>query len=94
MSSTDFELSPSLRERLATGVDYDVLVKDSLNYEDAAANNRNGIGWGAPAGGAYSTVGDLAKLVSLELGFGPRADAGRLVVLAIRKLRSTIPARR
>jgi CubicO group peptidase (beta-lactamase class C family) len=25
-----------------------------------------------PSGGLYSTVGDLAKLVSMELGFGPQ----------------------
>lgn len=71
MTSTDFVLSESMRSRLATGVDYDVLVKDSLNYEDAAAGHREGPGWGVPNGALYSTVGDLAKLVSLELGFGP-----------------------
>jgi CubicO group peptidase (beta-lactamase class C family) len=71
MSSSDFELTPSLRERLATGVDYDVLCKDSLNYDDAANDNLHGLGAGLAAGGAYSTVGDLAKLVSFELGYGP-----------------------
>jgi CubicO group peptidase (beta-lactamase class C family) len=71
MSSSDFELTPSLRERLATGVDYDVLCKDSLNYDDAANDNLHGPGAGLAAGGAYSTVGDLAKLVSFELGYGP-----------------------
>ncbi|HUQ97834.1 MAG TPA: serine hydrolase domain-containing protein [Gemmatimonadaceae bacterium] len=71
MTSTDFVLSAAMRQRLATGVDYDVLVKDSLNYEDAANDHRNGYGLGVPSGGLYSTIGDLAKLVSLELGFGP-----------------------
>ena len=71
MTSTDFVLSPDMRARLATGVDYDVLVKDSLNYEDAAASHRDGPGLGVPSGGLYSTVGDLAKIVSLQLGFGP-----------------------
>jgi CubicO group peptidase (beta-lactamase class C family) len=52
-------------------VDYDVLVKDSLNYDDAADSHRNGVGLGVAVGALYSTVGDLAKLVSLELGFGP-----------------------
>jgi CubicO group peptidase (beta-lactamase class C family) len=69
MTSTDFVLSEAMRSRLATGVDYDVLVKDTLNYEDAAAGHRTGPG--GPSGGLYSTVGDLARLVSLELGFGP-----------------------
>lgn len=71
MRSTDFVLSPDMRARLTTGVDYDVLVKDSLNYEDAAASHRDGPGLGVPSGGLYSTVGDLAKIVSLQLGFGP-----------------------
>jgi CubicO group peptidase (beta-lactamase class C family) len=71
MASTDFVLSEAMRPRLATGVDYDVLVKDSLNYDDAADDHRMGLGLGVPSGGLYSTVGDLARLVSLELGFGP-----------------------
>ena len=71
MTSTDFVLSETMRRRLAAGVDYDVLVKDSLNYEDAAASHRTGPGGGVPNGALYSTVEDLAKLVSLELGFGP-----------------------
>jgi len=71
MTSTDFALSAAMRTRLATGVDYDVLVKDTLNYEDAAADHRTGLGLSVPAGGLYSTVEDLARLVSLELGFGP-----------------------
>ena len=71
MTSTDFVLSAEMLPRLATGVDYDVLYKDTLNYEDAAASHRTGPGWGVPNGGLYSTVGDLARLVSLELGFGP-----------------------
>jgi CubicO group peptidase (beta-lactamase class C family) len=71
MTSTDFALSAAMRTRLATGVDYDELYKDTLNYEDAAADHRTGPGLGVPSGGLYSTVGDLARLVSLELGFGP-----------------------
>lgn len=70
MTSTDFVLSPDMRSRLAVGVDYDVLYKDTLNYEDAAADHSR-FGVGVPAGGLYSTVGDVAKLVSLQLGFGP-----------------------
>jgi CubicO group peptidase (beta-lactamase class C family) len=82
MMSTDFVLSAAMRARLATGVDYDVLVKDSLNYEDAAASHRDGPGWGVPNGSLYSTVGDLAGLVSLQLGFGPDSvlSAGALAI--------------
>jgi len=50
-------------------VDWDTLVPGNLNYADAAAVNQEGPG--GPAGGAYSTVVDLAKLVSFELGYGP-----------------------
>jgi CubicO group peptidase (beta-lactamase class C family) len=71
MSSSDYVLSPDMRARLATGVDWDVLYKDTLNYEDAANGHRDGFGVGVPAGGLYATVGDVAKLVSLELGFAP-----------------------
>jgi len=42
MTSTDFVLSETMRSRLATGVDYDVLYKDTLNYEDAADGHRTG----------------------------------------------------
>lgn len=87
MTSTDFVLSPNMRARLATGVDYDVLVKDRLNYEDAAASHREEPGIGAPGGGLYSTVGDLAKLVSLQLGFGPDS----VLSLDALRLRNGIP---
>jgi CubicO group peptidase (beta-lactamase class C family) len=71
MRSTDFALTSSMRDALAVGVDYDVLVKDTLNYEDAARGHVEGPGYAVPAGGLYSTVGDMAKLVSFQLGFGP-----------------------
>ena len=70
MRSTDFALTADMRGALAQGVDYDVLYKDTLNYEDAARGHEER-GYGVPAGGLYSTVGDVAKLVSFELGFGP-----------------------
>lgn len=68
MTSTDFELTPSMAERLATGVDWD---DGTLVYADAAREHPEGLGFRLPGGGLYSTVPDLAKLVSLELGFGP-----------------------
>ena len=71
MTTTDFTLSPDTRDRLATGVDYDVLYRDTLNYEDAARDHLQGLGYSVPAGGLYSTVGDVAKLVSFQIGFGP-----------------------
>jgi CubicO group peptidase (beta-lactamase class C family) len=73
MTSTTFELTPRLAERLAIGVDYDELVPGKLNYADAAGDHRLGLGISTPSGGIYSTVGDVAKFLSLELGFGPPA---------------------
>ncbi len=87
MSSTDFELTPSLGPRLATGVDWDELYPGKRNYADAAGDHRNGLGFGVVTGGVYSTVGDLARLISLELGFGPDSVL-RPVSL---KLRDNVP---
>ena len=87
MTSTDFVLSPDMRARLATGVDYDVLYKDTLNYEDAAASHRDEPGFAPAAGGLYSTVGDLAKLLSLQLGFGPDS----VLSLDALRLRNGVP---
>jgi len=87
MTSTDFELTPRLRARLAAGVDYDVLYKDTLNYGDAALDNQNGLGISLASGGAYSTVGDVAKLVSLQLGFGPDSVVTRQTL----SLRDNVP---
>ncbi|HEX6749551.1 MAG TPA: serine hydrolase domain-containing protein [Longimicrobium sp.] len=71
MSGSGFELTPALAGRLATGVDWDELLPDTLNYADAAEDHRTGLGFGVASGGLYSTVGDVAKLVAFELGFGP-----------------------
>ena len=87
MSSTDFELTPALGARLATGVDFDELVPGKLNFADAAMDHRNGLGLGVPSGGAYSTVGDVAKLVSLQLGYGPDSVLRRETL----KVRDNVP---
>lgn len=87
MTSTDFDLTPSLGQRLATGVDWDELYPGKRNFADAAGDHRNGLGLGVATGGAYSTVGDLAKLVSLQLGFGPDSVLGRATL----KLRDNVP---
>lgn len=87
MSSTDFELTPALRSRVAVGVDWDELYKDTLNFEDAAREHETGLGFRVPSGGLYSTVGDLAKLVSLQLGYGPDSVMSR----AMLKARDEVP---
>jgi len=71
MTSSGFELTPELRSRLARGVDWDTLLPDSLNYADASQNHLTGLGSGTVAGGLYTTVADLAKLVAAEIGYGP-----------------------
>ena len=87
MSDTDFELTPALGQRLATGMDWDELYPGKRNWADAAGDHRDGLGYGVATGGAYSTVGDLAKLVSLQLGFGPDS----VLRPASLKLRDNIP---
>jgi CubicO group peptidase (beta-lactamase class C family) len=87
MASTGFELTPAMRENLAEGVDYDELYKDTLNYADAAQDHRTGLGLGVPTGGLYSTVGDLAKLVALQIGLGPDSVLRQETL----KLRETVP---
>jgi CubicO group peptidase (beta-lactamase class C family) len=77
MTSTNFELTPAMRQHLAEGVDYDELYKDTLNYADAAQNHRTGLGLSVPSGGLYSTVGDLAKLVALRSGSALTACSAR-----------------
>jgi hypothetical protein len=45
-------------------------------HDDIRAGARSErLGFRVPSGGLYSTVGDLAKLVSMELGFGPQGAA-------------------
>ena len=87
MTSTDFELTPGLRAALATGLDWDELYPGKLNYGDAAQDNRTGLGFGVPSGALYSTVGDLAKLLSFEMGYGPESVLRRETL----KLREAIP---
>ena len=87
MADTDFELTPGLGQRLATGMDWDELIPGKRNWADAAGDHRNGLGAGVAAGGAYSTVGDLARLVSLQMGFGPDS----VLRPESRKLRDNIP---
>ncbi|HEY0023678.1 MAG TPA: serine hydrolase domain-containing protein [Longimicrobium sp.] len=76
MRSSGFVLTPALEQALAVGVDWDELYRDTLNYEDAATDHRSGVGFRVPGGGLYSTVGDLARLVALEIGHGPAGVLG------------------
>lgn len=73
MHETAFELSEELRPRLATGY-----VRRADGSQDASRVHRIGKdhGYGIPGGGLYSTVDDLARFVSLQLGCGPKGVLG------------------
>ena len=73
MHETAFELSDELKQRLATGY-----VRRPDGSQDSSRVHRIGKdhGYTIPSGGLYSTVDDLAKFVSLQLGGGPRSVIG------------------
>ena len=67
-SDTTFEPTAELRKRLARG--YEI----AGNRADASAAEeqlRNGRGYAIPNGGLFSTVDDLATILSFEMGDGP-----------------------
>ncbi len=73
MHETAFELSDELKQRLATGY-----VRRPDGSQDDSRVHRVGKdhGYTIPSGGLYSTVDDLAKFVSLQLGRGPKGVIG------------------
>lgn len=79
LSHTSFDLTDDMRSNLAVGVDWD---NGKLVYSDAAGEHVTGMGYRVPSGGLYSTVEDLAKFISLELGFGPEAVLKRATLEA------------
>lgn len=67
MTDTTFELNDDQRSRLAVGYE----IKDGVPNSEVSDKEHGGRGYRVPNGGVYSTVGDLAKFVSFELGNGP-----------------------
>jgi CubicO group peptidase (beta-lactamase class C family) len=67
MDDTTFELNDDWRTRLAAGYE----IKNGISNSSVSDREHRGRGYRVPNGGAYSTVADLAKFVSFELGNGP-----------------------
>jgi CubicO group peptidase (beta-lactamase class C family) len=68
MSHSGFVLDADMKAHLARGYAVKAGVSSS---EEADTEMRTGRGYKIPNGGLFTTVGDLAKFVSLELGAGP-----------------------
>lgn len=77
MTRTAFELDPEMRASLAAG--YDVADDGALDPVDAAREHA-GRGYRVPNGGLYTTVKDMARFVSFELGEGPDTVLSRRVL--------------
>lgn len=78
MTRTRFELDSTIAPDLAVGyqVDRDGTIDDST----AAREARDGRGYKVPNGAIFTTVGDLARFVSFELGQGPDSVLPRAVL--------------
>lgn len=69
MTRTRFEVDPSIASDLAVG--YQFNGDGTLDDEIAAREARDGRGYKVPNGAIFTTVDDLARFVSFELGRGP-----------------------
>jgi CubicO group peptidase (beta-lactamase class C family) len=67
MTQTAFELTPSMRKNVARGYS----PRGGKADWSAAERELEGRGYRVPNGALMSTVGDLAKFISFELGEGP-----------------------
>jgi CubicO group peptidase (beta-lactamase class C family) len=75
MTRTGFELDPTITPDLAVG--YQVDDDGTLNDTTAAREARDGRGYKVPNGAIFTTVDDLARFVSFELGQGPDSVLAR-----------------
>ena len=69
MTHTRFEIDPTVAADLATG--YQVNRDGSLDDQTAAKEGRDGRGYKVPNGAIFTTVDDMSRFVSFELGNGP-----------------------
>ena len=69
MSDTDFVPLARFENRIATGYD----IEDGVVDYETPAWEHLGRGYKVPNGALYSTVADLARFVSFELGNGPES---------------------
>lgn len=68
MTHTGFEQNPAILRTLAQGYEIRNGVPDP---RPASTDLRNGRGYKIPNGALFTTVGDLARFVSFEMGYGP-----------------------
>ena len=71
MDRTRFEPDPTITPDLAVG--YQVNDDGTLDDSTAAEEARDGRGYRVPNGAIFTTVDDLARFVSFELGRGPES---------------------
>lgn len=78
MHHTRFELDPTIQGDLAVG--YEVQGDGTLDDQTATNEARSGRGYKVPNGAIFTTVDDLARFVSLELGCGPDSVLARPIL--------------
>jgi len=78
MERTRFEIDPSIQSDVALG--YQVRGDGTLDDQTAANEARDGRGYKVPNGAIFTTVDDLARFVSFELGRGPDNVLARSVL--------------
>lgn len=71
MTRTRFEIDPSIARDVAIG--YDVNRAGVIDSLTAATEGREGRGYKVPNGALFTTVDDLSRFVSFELGHGPES---------------------
>lgn len=76
MTTTDFVPSATIRPALAKGYE----VRNGKPNGEQPAREHDGRGYKVPNGALYTTVGDLAKFVSLWLGEGPESVLKRTTI--------------
>jgi CubicO group peptidase (beta-lactamase class C family) len=75
MDRTRFELDATIASDLAVG--YEVDDDGTLDDHTAAREARDGRGYKVPNGALFTTVDDLARFVSFEIGCGPDSVLAR-----------------
>ena len=79
MRHSGFEPDANMRRKLAKGY---IKLESGYDSEVAASELARGRGYKVPNGAIFTTVGDLAKFVSFEMGDGPEQVLKRSVLRA------------
>jgi CubicO group peptidase (beta-lactamase class C family) len=77
MNRAAFEQNDEILRTLAKGY---VMNGDSVDPKPAAAELLHGRGYKVPAGALFMPVGDLARFVSFEMGYGPESVLPKAVL--------------